>query len=57
MTKATGSDTRLVRFGASPFNDVIEYVTYASASNSVDFGNLTYDASAIAGTSNGHGGL
>ena len=57
MTKATGSDTRLVRFGAAPFDNVIEYVTYASTSNAVDFGNLTYSASAVAGTSNGHGGL
>ena len=43
--------------GAYSSSNAIGYVTIASAGNAIDFGDLTLPKFALAGTSNGHGGL
>jgi hypothetical protein len=42
---------------SSGFRNTINVVTIATTGNATSFGNLTANRSAMAGLSNGHGGL
>ena len=56
---ACGSPTRGVCASAHPgaSSNVIKYINYATASDGIDFGDLTGVASGMKGLSNAHGGL
>ena len=54
---AAGSPTRGVCAGAAPGVNTIKYIDYATASDGIDFGDLTGVASGMKGLSNAHGGL
>ena len=54
---AAGSPTRGVCAGGHPGLNTIKYIDYATASDGIDFGDLTAVASGMKGLSNAHGGL
>ena len=55
---AVASPTRAVAFGgADPAINNIDYVNFATVSDSLDFGDLTQSTEAPMMASNGHGGL
>jgi hypothetical protein len=56
--KAGASNTTRGLFaGGDNSCNIIEYVTIASAGNSIDFGDLTSGRAGLAGCSNANGGL
>jgi hypothetical protein len=55
----TSSSTRGIFGGGNTgsYSNVIQYITFATPGNSVDFGDLTVARDGLAACSNDHGGL